>query len=127
MAGKKSNAGAPPHYKTPEELNNKIESIITKYENDGYYCNMSLLTADLGFSSRTSLYDYCNRSPEFSNIIKKTKEKIIGIKQMKAEKNEINATVFIFDAKANHGMNDKAAETDGDDIDVVDFDFVEVE
>lgn len=98
----KQKGGQPPKYKTPEELQKKIDSIIAKYESDGYICNMTLLTADLGFANRQSINDYMNRSPEFSDIIKRTKTKIAGIKIMKAEKGEINTTMAIFDLKCNH-------------------------
>ena len=118
--------GHPPHFRTPEELQNRIDEIESQYASDGYLINMALLSSELGFSSRTSFVDYSKRSPEFSNIIKRAKNKIAGIKIMKAEKNEINATIAIFDAKCNHEFDDKNSDNKESDINVVGFDFEEV-
>lgn len=116
-------AGQPPKYATPEALQKKIDEIIAKYEKDGYNINMTLLTAELGFGGRTSIYDYMNRNEQFSNIIKNVKTKIAGLKIMKAESNELNATMAIFDLKCNHNFNDKASQENEKSVNVVGFEF----
>lgn len=118
--------GRPPHFKTPEELQEKLDEIQAKYLNKGYCLNDTLFAHELGFSSTSSFTDYINRSDEFSYTIKRAKLYNEGLKQAKAENGEINATVFVFDKKCNSGWNDKQAEQNDNDIDVIDFDFEEV-
>jgi hypothetical protein len=99
-----SKAGRPAKYKTPEELEAKIKEIEKKYANKETYLNVYLLAVELDFESPSSLWDYCNRDPKFSTIIKKAKNRIWGEKIALAEAGHLNPTVIIFQGKVNHGM-----------------------
>jgi hypothetical protein len=75
--------GSPPKYKTPEELQLKIDEFInnpptiSQKTRDGETCEVPSLTITglcwfLGFESRQSFYDY-GKKPEFSYTIKRAK------------------------------------------------------
>jgi len=100
----KSKAGAPAFYKTPEDLQEKIDEIVEAYPKKNMHLNVYLLAVELGFKSPSSLWDYCNRSDEFSTIIERTKNRIIGEKLALGETGELNATMVIWQGKINHGM-----------------------
>lgn len=100
----KNVGGRPAKYKTPEDLEKKIKEIELKYEKKKTHLNVYLLAVELDFESPSSLWDYCNRDPKFSTIIKKAKTRIWGEKIALAETGELNPTVIIFQGKVNHGM-----------------------
>lgn len=77
-----NNGGHPPHYKTPEELTNKIAEYLTwEDENRGYNAKgvggglytLSGCALFLGFCSKSSMDDQAKRGEEFSNVISRFK------------------------------------------------------
>jgi hypothetical protein len=68
-----NSGGRPPHYKTPEELHQKIVEYFDFCVSNKENITITGLALFLGFSSRTSFTDYLNRSEEFSNIIKRAR------------------------------------------------------
>ena len=60
----------------------------------------------LGLSNRSSFFEYAH-NPEFSNTIKKAKNKILAIQKQLAMQGLINPTISIFNWKNNFGMKDK--------------------
>lgn len=65
--------GRPPHFGSPQELEEKISSFFSYCESKAMKPTISGLVLYLGFSSRTTLYDYEKRSDEFSYIIGRAK------------------------------------------------------
>lgn len=61
-------AGAPAKYKTAEELEKAIKSYFKTNPDKPTITGLAL---ELGFLSRQSIYDYIDRSDEFSYTIKK--------------------------------------------------------
>lgn len=74
------NGGRPPEYETPEELAAELAKYLeyedTKKRPDSYsgdgkgVYTLSGAALFLGFASRQSMYDYENKSPSFSYVIK---------------------------------------------------------
>lgn len=58
------------------------------------------------WTTRKTLYEY-EQKKEFSNAIKKVKERIAYSKKQLAMKWKLNPTVFVFDFKNNHNYVDK--------------------
>lgn len=83
-----SNAGRPPHFKTPQELQDKINDFFANcpdkrsiYDKQGVKIGevpeltITGLALHLGFCDRHSFYDY-EKYPEFSHTIKKARSLI---------------------------------------------------
>ena len=91
--------GRPPHYKTVEEL----EEAIKAYLNKSPAPNIAGLAYALGFSSRTSIFDYEHRGAKFSNTIKRARLAIEANKVEKMTTGDYNTAAVIFDLTNNHG------------------------
>jgi hypothetical protein len=57
--------------------------------------------------TRMGLLKYERRDADFEDSVRNAKEKIFHLKKQAAFKGKMNPTVFIFDAKNNHGYVDK--------------------
>jgi|18_taG_2_1085343.scaffolds.fasta_scaffold03138_2 hypothetical protein len=119
-------AGRPLKYKTAKDLQSKIDKY--KKHRDGKnlpYTKQSLILY-LGFCDLHALEDSYTNKDEFSPTIKKIYTEIESSKIDSMYGDNPNTTFTIFDLKCNSGWNDRKAEQNDNDIDVVDFDFVEV-
>lgn len=67
-----SKAGHPPKFKTPEELQDKIDEYLKYIKEEKSFTTITGLALYLGFESRQSLYDY-EKKEEYSYIIKRAK------------------------------------------------------
>ena len=65
--------GRPPHYKTPEELNDKCTKYFEECKSLNEKATITGLALFLGFVSRQSFADYSQRDKAFSDIIKRAK------------------------------------------------------
>jgi len=97
--------GRPRILDSNEQAKELIDLMFEKLEDDDIPTVEDLCEA-LGMCSRSTLFDY-EKMEEFSNTIKKAKQKIFNIQKKLALKNKVNPTVFIFNAKNNYGMKDK--------------------
>lgn len=99
-------AGQPAFYKTPEELQKKIDLYFKDCDEKKVNYTVPGLAVFLGFASRFSIIDYKGR-PKFSHTIKKA---LATIEQQRVEKllnGENVAAGAIFDLKNNFGYKDK--------------------
>ena len=71
-----NNGGRPPHFKTPEDLEKKVNEYFEFCIDNKTECAVSALCQFLGFVNRKSFDDYEKRSLEFSNIIKRARQAI---------------------------------------------------
>lgn len=67
------NGGRPAAYENPQDLADKVIQYFEECDADKHKATVTGLTLYLGFSSRSSLDDYQNRSEGFSYIIKRAK------------------------------------------------------
>ena|SRR5690349_10190489 len=65
--------GRPATFETPEDLRKVVIQFFDECRVNGEKPTITGLTLYLGFSSRSSLDDYCKRSDDFSYIIKRAK------------------------------------------------------
>lgn len=65
-------AGQPPYYKTPEEMQAKINEYIKDCEDKEKYLTITGLCYFLGFESRQSFYDYEKRE-KYSYTVKRAR------------------------------------------------------
>ena len=70
-----TNFGRPRIYNTAEEMEAKITEFFEQSKNASgkYQPTIEGLTFHLGFSSRTSLINYCDRGEDFLNVILRAK------------------------------------------------------
>lgn len=70
-----SGFGRPPMYNTAEEMAAKMVEYFEQSKNASgkYQPTIEGMTFHLGFSSRTSLINYAERSPDFLNVVNKGK------------------------------------------------------
>jgi hypothetical protein len=66
-----NDGGRPAYYDTPEKLDEKVSEYFQFCVDNKEELTMSGLVLYLGFSSRSSLRDYRQRSKEFSHIIER--------------------------------------------------------
>lgn len=91
MAKGKSKAGAPPIYRTPEELQRKIDEYFNGLEFSKEPATITGLCLSCDFESRQSFYDYEKRD-EFSYTIKRARLRIEHVyEKMLASKNSTGA------------------------------------
>jgi hypothetical protein len=95
----------PLKFKTPEELQEKIDNYMQEVSNQDRVPTIAGLAVSLD-TNRDTLCNYGDRE-EFSDTIKKAKTLIAAIQEEMALKNRINSSVWIFSAKNNLGYNDK--------------------
>jgi hypothetical protein len=96
-----SNAGRPAHYETPEDLIKEVIKYFNECKAENIKATVTGLTLFLGFSSRSSLDDYANRSDEFSYIIKRAKLAV-------ENSYELSGTAFDIFALKNMGWKDRS-------------------
>lgn len=117
--------GAPPFYKTAEELQEKIAEFInnppTRYVNrDGEKVEVPVLTISglcyfLGFADRRSFYDY-ELKPEFTHTIKRARLFIECEYEKLLHSNNVTGAIF---ALKNFGWRDSSnvdVTTNGKDM-----------
>ncbi|NCB04524.1 MAG: hypothetical protein EOM69_03270 [Clostridia bacterium] len=108
--------GRPPKFKTPEEMNTLIEAYFTACDETKRPYTVPGLALALGFSSRSSLFDYTARNAgheEFAATIKKAKLRIEAQRVEALVMCRGNAAGMIFDLKNNFGWRD-ASEVKSD-------------
>lgn len=99
--------GRPPKFTSPEHM----EALYDEYEN-------SLAPDEIpdveGFcvyvDAWRDLFSEYGTKPEFSDTVKRIKNRIYAKKKQLAMQNKMNATIFIFDAKNNAGYTDKTEQ-----------------
>lgn len=100
-------AGRPPKFKSPEHM----EELYDEYEG-------SLQADEIpdveGFcvyvDAWRDLFSEYGTKPEYSDTVKRIKNRIYAKKKQLAMQNKMNATIFIFDAKNNAGYTDKTEQ-----------------
>jgi hypothetical protein len=101
--------GRPPMYESTDDMMAKIQEYFTKcYKRGKFTPTISGMTFYLGFQSRASLDDYCNKSDEFAYIIHHAKRFIESCYENQLYTNASSGAVF---ALKNMGWKDKT-ETD---------------
>lgn len=101
----KNKGGRPKKFTAVEELQQKIDNFFVDCEEKEDIPDIEGLAYYLN-TTRKTLFEY-EKQEEFSNTIKRTKDKIFYFKKQLAFKGKINPAVFIFDAKNNHDYRDK--------------------
>lgn len=102
--------GRPPKFKTPEEMNTLIEAYFTACDETKRPYTVPGLALALGFSSRSSLFDYATRNAgheEFAATIKKAKLRIEAQRVEALVTCRGNPAGMIFDLKNNFGWRDQ--------------------
>jgi hypothetical protein len=94
-------AGQPPYYKTPEELQTKIDAY---FDDDKCPNTITGLAYFLGFADRQSLNDYEER-PEYSFIIKRARTRVEMAYELKLSGQSVTGAIF---ALKNMGWKDKS-------------------
>nr|AKH47514.1 small terminase [uncultured marine virus] len=100
-----TNSGRPLKWKSVDEFKKVSDGFFDWCSDNDFIPDIEGLCLYLG-THRKVLCDY-EKKEEFSNAIKEIKEGIFFHKKQLAMKGNMNATVFIFDAKNNHDMVDK--------------------
>lgn len=95
-----SKGGRPPHFSSPEDLEEKVIQFFEHCVDKQIKATITGLALFLGFSSRTSLFDYEQRE-EFSNIVKRAKLAVENSYELNGQ------TIDIFALK-NMGWKDKS-------------------
>lgn len=95
--------GAPPYYKTEEELKNKIEEYFEFCITDKINLTITGLALYLGFCDRQSLYDY-EKKEEFSCTIKRARTTVENSYEQKLYTMTFGGAIF---ALKNMGWFDK--------------------
>ena len=97
--------GRPPLWKTKEDLEKSLDGFFEWCESNSYIPDVEGMAVYLD-CSRETICQY-EKLEEFSDTIKKVKNKIAFHKKQGAMSGKINPTVFVFDFKNNHHYNDK--------------------
>lgn len=102
--------GRPPKFETPEDLEARVEEYKAAFKPGGmfegdipdveHFCEFVDSYRDL-----LSAYE---SKKEYSDTIKRLKNFMYNRKKQLAMTNKLNATVYIFDAKNNHGYKDQS-------------------
>lgn len=103
--------GRPPAFKTPEELEAKINDYFENCPDNITHADTSVtrrytkcgLAIHLGFASKTSMYDY-EKKPEFMYLIKKATSLVEKGYELKLHGKHPTGAIF---ALKNMGWNDK--------------------
>lgn len=88
--------GRPPAYSSVDEM----AEVIQQYFDEPGKATITGLTLFLGFESRSSLDDYCNKNEEFAYIIKRAKLAV-------ENSYEVSGQMFDIFALKNMGWRDK--------------------
>lgn len=70
-----NNGGRPPHYETPEDVIAVCDEYFEYIKESNEPATVTGLALYLGFSSKSSLFDY-EKKEEFSSIIKKARTRV---------------------------------------------------
>ena len=103
---KKNLGGQPPKYKTPEELQQKLDEFFDYCKKEGRIPLQGEMAYFLGFASRQSLYDY-EKNRRYSYIIRRAKQKCENELNQKALLGEANPLIAKLNLATNYGYNDK--------------------
>jgi len=95
----------PPKWKYVDDFSKQADGFFDWCNQNDYIPDIEAFAVYMD-TTRKTILDYENKK-EFSYTLKKIKDKIFFYKKQLAFKGKINATVFIFDAKNNHGYRDK--------------------
>lgn len=95
--------GRPPKYKSPEELQDRIEDYFTYCKENEVKITTAGLAYHLGFESRQSLYDYCKHE-EYSYIIKRVRLRLEAYYEAKVQGNCPTGPIFVL---KNMGWKDE--------------------
>jgi hypothetical protein len=98
-------AGRPLKFKSPEELQEKIDAYFTECKKTGELPTITGLALALD-TSRQTLVDYEGRG-EYFDTIKKAKAYCERIIEEGMLRQKLNATAAIFNLKNNYGWRDK--------------------
>lgn len=93
-------------YKTPKELELKIEEFFKLKEKDKLIPAVEMLAVHLGIT-RVTILSYQNRNDKYEKIIIAAKEKITGMKVESMLNGKGSTIGIIFDLKNNAGFTDK--------------------
>lgn len=96
-------AGHPPIFKSPEELQAKVDEFCVESLGKGKKLTITGLCLHLGFESRQSFYDYESR-PEFSYTVKRARMIIENEYEQRLFENANAGAIF---ALKNFGWTDK--------------------
>jgi len=98
--------GRPPKFEKPEDMQKAIDVYFEKIEKTGEPPTVMGLVEACDFLDRQSFFNYIDNKPEFTNTIKKAKNKvhIYLEKQLLSGK---NVAGIIFNLKNNFGWVDK--------------------
>jgi len=100
--------GRPPMFKTPEELQTKVDEYFIIPDDDlEKRFTVCGLAYSLGFSSRQSIYDYLNKGDEFSYIVKRAVFFIESRYEGLLQSNNVAGVIF---ALKNMGWKDKTEQ-----------------
>jgi hypothetical protein len=95
--------GRPPLYKSPAEMQRKIEKYFKECDDEKKKVTVSGMAYHLGFESRQSMYDYCKHE-EFSYIIKRARLRLESYYEEKVQGNCPTGPIFVL---KNMGWSDK--------------------
>jgi len=102
--------GRPPKFKTPEDMQMQIEAYFATCDENKRPYTVPGLALALGFSSRSSLFDYATRNAgheEFADTIKTAKLRIETQRVEDLVMCRGNAGGLVFDLKNNFGWRDQ--------------------
>ena len=102
--------GRPPKFKTPEDMQMQIEAYFATCDENKRPYTVPGLALALGFSSRSSLFDYATRNAgheEFADTIKTAKLHIEAQRAEALVTCKGNPAGMIFDLKNNFGWKDQ--------------------
>lgn len=98
--------GRPPVFKTPEEMQIKIDEFFVHCEVNDIIPLQGELVYFLGFAGRQSLTDYQNKE-NFSYIVRRAKQKCENALNNLALQNKVNARIAQLNLSTNYGYNEK--------------------
>lgn len=110
--GLEAKVGRPPRFSSPEEMQVAIDAYFAECDQTKKPYTVPGLALALGFSSRSSLFDYATRNAgheEFAATIKKAKLRIETQRAEMLVQCKTNPAGMIFDLKNNFGWKDQQA------------------
>ena len=99
-----------PLYKTPEELEQKLDEYFIYCKAEEEFPNIAGMTYFCGFAQRSSWTDYENKGDKYVHVIKRAKTQCYNLKFQEAAKGKMDRSIFIFDAVNNHDMFNTRSE-----------------
>ncbi len=98
-----SKRGRPPLFKSPKEFDEAVERYLAECEAKDTPLTLTGLAYSLGFSDKTSLYDY-EKKDEFSHSVKKARLAVENSYEMRLYGANASGPIF---ALKNFGWRDK--------------------